>query len=445
MKDSLIVVESSTEPAVDVSEDSRLYKLVGLLVVIGLFGGALAWASLAKLDGAIIAQGTLTVESKRKTVQHLDGGVITEILINDGDFVEPGQLLIRLDKTVDQVTVDATVSRIHELQIRSARLIAERDGANIMKRPPDVPIRSGDVDLTSVLVREEELFRARQSSRIGASNLLDQQIRGLERQIDGLKGQVQSKNRQADLIQREFDNLNKLYEKGYTTASRLMTLERQIEELKGESNAHQTQIASVQNDIVETELELGQQERDLIETVTTELRTIDAEIVQLQNEQAIAEARLKRTEIVAPIAGIVLDLAVHTVGGVVSPGQDLLDLVPELDKLIVEARIAPHDIDKVSLGQSSRIRMSAFNQATTPEVSGKVQSVSADKLSDPATGEPYFLARIEIDDSDPSGIGDLTLVPGMPAEVFIETGKRTAISYFIKPFTDRLERTFIEG
>jgi len=445
MKNSLIVVEPTTPPTVDISEDSRIYKLAGLFVVFGLFGGALAWASLAHLNGAIIAHGKLTVESKRKTVQHLDGGVISEILINDGDFVEPEQLLIRLDKTVDQVAVNATISRIHELQIRSARLIAERDGAKAMKLPSDVPVRSGDIDLTSIFVREEELFRARQSSRIGASNLLNQQILGLERQIDGLKGQIVSKDRQAELIQREFDNLNELYKKGYTTVSRLMTLERQIEELKGESNADHTQIASVQNDIIETELELGQQEHDFVETVTTELRTIDAEIVQLQNEQAIAEARLKRTEIVAPIAGVVLNLAVHTIGGVVSPGQDLLDLVPKSDKLIVEARIAPHDIDKVSLGQSSRIRMSAFNQATTPEVSGKVQSVSADQLIDAATGEPYFLARIEIDDTDASGARDLALVPGMPAEVFIETGKRTAISYFTKPFTDRLARTFTEG
>jgi len=445
MKNSLITIDPATLPTVTVNEDSRFYKLAGLFVVIGLFGGGLAWASLAELNGAIIAHGKLTVESKRKTVQHLDGGVISEILINDGDFVVPGQPLIRLDTTVDQVAVDANASRTYELEIRAARLIAERDGATAMKLSLDLSARGDDIDLTNIVMREEELFRARQSSRIGARGLLNQQIHGLKRQIDGLEGQIQSKGRQAGLIQQEFNNLNELFKKGYTTVSRIMALEREIEELKGESNAHHTQIASIQNDIIETELELSQQERDFIETVTTELRAIDAEITLLRNEQSVAEARLKRTEIVAPIAGVVLDLAVHTIGGVVSPGQDLLDLVPNSDKLIVEARISPRDIDKVSLGQSSHIRMSAFNQATTPEVSGKVQSVSADQLTDAATGESYFLARIKIDDTDAGSAGNLALVPGMPAEVFIETGDRTAISYFTKPFTDRVARTFTEG
>jgi len=444
MKNSLITVEPTTPPAVNVSEDSRLYKLVGVFVVIGLFGGALAWASLANLNGAIIAHGKLTVESKRKTVQHFDGGVVSEILVNDGDVVVPGQLLIRLDKTVDQAAVDTNVSRLHELQIRAARLVAERDGSETINLPIDPPFRADDVDLTNIVMREEELFRARHSSRVGAQNLLSQQIHGLERQVEGLKGQILSNGRQAELVRQEFQNLRKLYEKGFTTANRLMTVERQIEELKGERGAHHTEIASIQNDIIKTELELTQQERDFVETITTELRAIDAEVMQLRTERAVVGARLERTEVVAPIAGVVLDLAVHTIGGVVSPGQNLLDLVPQSDKLIVEAKIAPRDIDKVFLGQSSVIRMSAFNQAATPEVNGKIQSVSADQLIDATTGEAYFLARVEIDNAGASGTHDLALVPGMPAEVFIETGDRRAISYLTKPFTDRLVRTFIE-
>lgn len=443
MKDSLITIDPQSLPDVDVNEDSRLYKIAGLIVVVCLFGGALAWASLADLNGAIIAHGTLTVESKRRTVQHLDGGVVSEILVNDGDVVIPGQVLIRLDKTVGQAAVNANAARLQELNIRSARLIAERDGAEAMD--PSIGLAGGDsdVDLTNIVTREKELFRARRDSRIGAQSLLSQQIHGLERQIEGLKGQISSNERQSVLVEREFQNLSKLYEKGYATAGRLTTLERQIEELRGENDAHRAEVASLENDIIETELELTQQERDFIETVTTELKAIDAEIMQLRNERAVVNARLARTEIAAPIAGVILDLSVNTIGGVISPGQDLLDLVPQSDKLIVEARIAPRDIDKVFLDQSSLIRMSAFNQATTPEISGIVQSVSADQLTDAVTGEAYFLARVEIDGA--KGANDLPLVPGMPAEVFIQTGDRRAISYLTKPFTDRLARAFIEG
>ena len=443
MNERMTIIDATPVTDVPLRESSRGYVIAGVLIIAGLFGGAGAWATMAEINGAVIAPGRLTVESNRKTVQHLDGGIVSEILIKDGDLVEPGQLLMRIRSTIDQATFDATIGKLDELHARAARLKAEQDGKGRIEPPAELTARQFELEVSRILTGELALFQARRSSRSGTERLLNQRIQGYEQQITGLEGQIDSKGRQVELVMEEHRNLKALYDKGYATLTRVLSLQRQAEQLIGEQDAHRAEIATVRNNIAETELELGQIERDFQETVTTELRSVEAEIFGLQEQRITAEERLKRADILAPHAGVVLDLAVHTVGGVIAPGQPLMDIVPDADALLVEAQVATKDIDKITLGQTSLVRLSAFDQTETPEINGTVAAISADRLVDEVTNEPYFMTRITITDDEM--IDQLDLVPGMPAEVFIETGNRTAISYFVKPLTDRLARTFVEG
>ena len=443
MNERMTIIDATPVTDVPLRESSRGYVIAGVLIIAGLFGGAGAWATMAEINGAVIAPGRLTVESNRKTVQHLDGGIVSEILIKDGDLVEPGQLLMRVRSTIDQATFDATIGQLDELHARAARLESERDGKDLIEMPAELKDRQVEPEVSRILTGELALFQARRSSRSGTERLLNQRIQGYEQQITGLEGQIDSKGRQVELVMEEHRNLKALYDKGYATLTRVLSLQRQAEQLIGEQDAHRAEIATVRNNIAETELELGQIERDFQETVTTELRSVEAEIFGLQEQRITAEERLKRADILAPHAGVVLDLAVHTVGGVIAPGQPLMDIVPDADALLVEAQVATKDIDKITLGQASLVRLSAFDQTETPEINGTVAAISADRLVDEVTNEPYFMTRITITDDEM--IDQLDLVPGMPAEVFIETGNRTAISYFVKPLTDRLARTFVEG
>lgn len=434
-------------PAADLPmrDRDRGYIMLGLVIVALLLGGLGSWSVMAKLNGAIIATGRLTVESNRKTVQHLDGGIVSQILVEDGDAVTPGQLLLQLDSTIDQATVDATIGKLDELHARAARLIAERDGSPTLEFPDEMQSRAHEPAVVEVMRGEQDLIAARRSSRAGTERLLHQRIDGYRQQIAGLEGQFISKGRQADLVIQEYDNLKTLYDKGFASLTRMLELERRTEALKGEQAAHRSEIATVQNSIAETELELAQIERDFQEQVANELRLVETEIFGLREQRITAEERLNRADIIASHEGVVLNLAVHTEGGVITPGQPILDIVPNGDELLVEARIATNDIDKVSPGQTSVVRLSAFDQNETPEIEGTVTSVSADRLIDEVSGDPYFVARIDIADHQPDADGTIELVPGMPAEVFIQSGDRTAISYFIKPLSDRLARTFIEG
>ena len=443
MNEHITIIEATPVTDVPVRESSRGYMIAGLLVIAGLFGGAGAWATMAEINGAVIASGRLTVESNRKTVQHLDGGIVSEILVKDGDLVEPGQPLMRVRSTIDQATYDATIGKLDELHARAARLRAERDGRDRIELLPAMDARRFEPEVSRTIAGEQALFQARSSTRAGTERLLNQRIQGYEQQIDGLDGQIASKGRQVTLVIEEHRNLKALYDKGYATLTRVLALQRQTEQLLGEQDAHRAEIATVRNNIAETELELSQIDRDFQEAVTAELRSVEAEIFSLQEKRVTAEERLRRADIIAPHAGVVLDLAVHTVGGVIAPGQPLLDIVPDADALLVEAQVATKDIDKITLGQTSLVRLSAFDQAETPEINGTVAAISADRLVDEVTNEPYYMARIIITDDEM--IEQFDLVPGMPAEVFIETGDRTAISYLVKPLTDRLARTFVEG
>ena len=416
------------------------YILTGLLVVMVMFGGLGTWAALAPLKSAVIAPGVVTVFSKRKTLQHLEGGIVSEILVRDGDFVERGQLLLRLEDTRARANLAIIEGQLGVFRAREARLVAERDRAEAVVFPPVLVERAGDPKIAGSLRGEAELFAARKAALDGEVEILTQRVQQLEKQITGLEAQRRAKGKQLELIVEEVQGLQVLYDKGYAPKTRILALQRTAEQLAGERGEHVAEIARARTSIGEAELQKIQVAKTFREEVVTELREVQAKVFDLEERAVAAADELKRVELRAPQSGTVVGLDVHTVGGVLSPGQPILDLVPREDELVIEGRVAPQDIDKITPGQSSVVRLSAFDLRSTPELTGAVFTASADSLPDPATGESYYLIGVRITKEELDKLGNLVLVPGMPAEVFIATGERTAMSYLIKPLTDGLAR-----
>ena len=433
-------------PAPERSRDGLgLYVWAGLLILVGLVSGLVGWSLSARLDGAVVVPGTFSVESSRKTIQHLEGGIISEILVGEGERVRAGQALLRLDSTLDRASLGVVESQLDALLARRARLLAESRGDEEIDFPRDLTSRQGDPDILAIVAGEQELFAARRVSRAGAAGLTQQRILRFREEIAGLQAQRASNRKEIELVDRELVGLRNLYDKGYATLPRLLALERQAERIRGLVAEHNADIARARNGIEELKLERIQADQDFREAATVELRQVEPQIAGLRERRVAAAQRLKRIEIVAPQDGIVVGIQVNTIGGVIAPGEAILDLLPVGEDLIIEARIPSEDIDRVSRGQASRVRLTAFDQATTPEVPATVLSVSADSFSDEISGARYYNARIRLEDKSGWAAAGIELVPGMPAEVFIQTGTRTALSYFVRPLTDRLTRAFTEG
>jgi HlyD family secretion protein/epimerase transport system membrane fusion protein len=389
----------------------RGWIVAGLLVVLVTFGGLGTWATLMPLAGAVIAPGVVTVQSNRKTVQHLEGGIVTQILVRDGDVVETGELLIQLDRTRAQASVSILGGELDLLRSREARLLAERDGRPEIAFPPALAARAREDANVAELVRGQRLlFEARRASLDGESELLVQRVGQYEDEIAGLQQQSLSKDRQIEIVEDELEGLHALYERGFESRRRINELERLAEELRGELGAHTTAIA-----------------------------------FDVSERQVAASDRMTRLEIRAPQSGIVVGMRAHTVGGVIGPGEPVLDIVPAGDELVIEARMRPEDIDKVRVGQTAIVRLSAFDQRTTPELEGTVISTSADRVVDETTGAAFFLVRSRISEGELEKLAELQLVPGMPAETFVQTGSRTVLSYLLKPFSDGVARALREG
>ena len=426
-------------------EDARRFILAGLFVVFVLFGGLAAWSVTARIDGAVIAPGTITVETSRKAVQHLDGGVIGEILVREGDAVEAGQVLLRLDDTLERADLAIVTDQIHELTARRARLRAEIDGRETVVFDTELLALDGDPKVRGILDGQAELFEAGRAARDGQQRIFVQRIASFSGQIDGLTEQSAARSEQIDLARQELAGVERLHRNGHAPLTRVLELKRLINQIEARRAEHATDIARATNAIGEIGLQRIQVEQDFRERVTEELRDVQARIQGLTERRVAAQLRLARVEITAPQSGTVLALRAHTIGGVVQPGETLMEIVPADDALILQAQVLPQDVDKVRAGQGTRIRLSAFDQQTTPEILGTLEGVSADQLEDPRGDAPYFVARIRIEESELARLGDLELVPGMPAEVFIQTGERLAISYLLKPLLESVSRAFKDG
>jgi HlyD family secretion protein len=418
--------------------------VVGCAVVGFLAIGLGGWASTAEISGALIAQGSLVVDSNVKKVQHPTGGVVGEVRVREGDHVKAGDILVRLDETVTRANLAIVTKGLTELYARRARLAAERDGAESVAVPKELASRVDDPDVQEALSSERKLFDLRRKSRMGQKDQLQQRIKQLNEQIAGLSAQQDAKAKEMSLIDQELQGVRDLWAKNLVQINRLTSLEREAARLQGERGQLIASAAEAKGKIVETQLQIIQVDQELSSDVAKELRETDSKVGEYVERKVTAEDQLRRTDLRAPQDGIVFQLTVNTVGGVVAAGDPVMLIVPAADNLLVEAKVDPKDIDQVQFGQPVVLRFSAFNMRTTPELNGNVVRISADTTTDQRTGQSYYLVRISMTADQIGRLGDVKLSPGMPVEAFIQTGDRTMISYLVKPLRDQLMRSFRE-
>jgi HlyD family secretion protein len=422
-------------------EDEFKIGLRVLIVGIGILGG---WSILVPLSGAVIVPGTLVVESNVKKIQHPTGGVVANIPVRDGMHVSAGDLLLRLDDTQLRANTQVLTQQLDQLRVRLARLIAERDDMDAPQMPHEMASRSSDDDVSRLWASEILLFKSRAAARRNAKELLRSHIGQLKEQISGLDAQVKSKADQHDLISGELEGVESLYQKGLVPLTRKASLQREAARLDGDRGQAAAAIAEANSKISEAELQAVRIDQDFRTEVMKDLREAQDKEAELVEKSVAARDLLRRVDLRAPISGIVHQLSVHTIGGVVTPGEVAMELVPESDELQIEAKLPPQDIDHVHSGQATYVRFSAFNQRTTPQLEGVVSYVSADLSHDrqvnPNTA--YYTVRVTLPPSERRRLGSLQLVSGMPVEVFLQTGSRTMMSYLLKPITDQFKRMF---
>ncbi|MGF9763820.1 HlyD family type I secretion periplasmic adaptor subunit [Microvirga sp. 0TCS3.31] len=422
----------------------RWHLLTGLSVLVLLGGGMGGWAATTELSGAVVAPGSVVVDSHVKKVQHPTGGVVGEIRVRDGDRVQMGDVVVRLDETITRANLAVVTKSLDELAAQQGRLEAERDGAGTIRLHKDLQGRSAEPDIADLIAGEQRLFELRQAARDGLRAQLKERIDQLKEQISGLKEQAGAKADEIQLIQNELEGVRELWRKNLIPISRVTQLEREATRLKGEQGQLIASIAQTKGRVSETELQIIQIDQDLRSEVAKELREIQAKTAELVEKRVAAEDQLKRIDIRAPQAGVVHQLVVHTLGGVIGAGDELMLIVPEADQLAIEVKVAPQDIDQLGIGQEAVLRLSAFNQRTTPEIRGSVSRIAADLIQDQKTGVSFYTARIAVEANEMTRLHGLTLMPGMPVEAFIETGERTALSYLMKPLSDQLSRAWRE-
>ncbi|MGQ0672214.1 MAG: HlyD family type I secretion periplasmic adaptor subunit [Hyphomicrobium sp.] len=427
------------------SPDEAGYRrrvIVGLSICALQIFVILGWATVATLSSAVIAPGQVVIETSVKKVQHPTGGVVGDILVRNGDRVDPGQVLLRLDETQTRANLGVVVSQMTELTGRKARLAAERDGATEIAFPHG--FAQGDEASQRVAAGERRLFDANRRSIEGQKAQLLERIGQFKSEIDGLSRQEKSKSKELALINEELDRLEQMYSQKLVPVTRVLSIQRDVMRIEGEHGQLLAQIARASGQITETRLKIIELEETMRANAQKELREIEAKLAELEERRVAAQDMLKRVDLRAPQGGIVHELAVQTVGGVINAGDVLMSIVPDEDRKAIEVHLSPTDIDQVTIGQNVKLRFPAFNQRTTPELTGSVAQVAADVTRNKETGASFYTARIKISDADLAEFNKLKLVAGMPVESFIQTGSRTALSYFVKPFTDQVERAFQE-
>ncbi|WP_246688372.1 HlyD family type I secretion periplasmic adaptor subunit [Methylobacterium sp. WL119] len=414
---------------------------LGTVLVVGVGG----WATFTEIAGAVIAPGQLVVESDIKKVQHPTGGVVGELRVREGDRVKAGDVLIRLDETQTRANLDIVLRALDELDARHARDEAERDDAPTIAFPAELlGRRDADPSVARLVDGETRLFAARRAGRAGQKAQLSERIEQLRQEIGGLTQQANAKEREIALILTELTGVRELYAKNLVPLSRVTALERETARLQGERGQLVAQTASAKGKITETELQILQVDGDMRTEVGKDLAEIRGKRSELREKRVAAEDQLKRIDLRSPQDGTVHQMTVHTVGGLVTPSEPAMLIVPTADQLAVEVKIPPQDIDSVRREQRAVLRFSAFNSRTTPEIDGTVSRVSADVSTDPKTGQSYYTARIRVPETQRERLGEVQLVPGMPVEAFLQIGERSVMSYLMKPLADQVAKAWRE-
>jgi HlyD family secretion protein len=412
-----------------------------LLVAIVLGGG---WLTFMPLAGAVVVPGNLVVQSDVKAIQHPTGGIIAEIKVDNGKHVAAGDLLVRLDATQVKAGMQAFAKQLNEQRGKIARLTAERDGQEQPEFPPELASHTDDNNVRAVIASENSLFKARLNTRQSQKDLLQGRVSQFNDEIGGMEAQSDSKIKQMDLINGELAGVQDLYDKRLVPLTRLTTLQREAARIDGERGQLVSSIAETKSKIGESQLQIVKTDQDFRSEVLKDLGEAQAKEGELVEKYIAARDQLDRIEVKAPTSGTVHQLAVHTIGGVIKAGETMMEVVPDSDELQVEAHVQPKDIDHVRMGQDAFVRFSAFNQRTTPQLTGQVSFVSPDITTDPKSSTTFYTVRIVLSDDQQHRLGSAQLIPGMQAEVFVQTGKRTMLSYLMKPITDQLRRAFVE-
>ncbi|MDD9910073.1 MAG: HlyD family type I secretion periplasmic adaptor subunit [Ahrensia sp.] len=434
---------STSNWAESVRTSIKLPTAVGLVILVLFFGGFGTWAARAPLSGAAIAPGFVAASGQNLKIQHFEGGIIQEILVREGDQVKQGQALLTLDKTAAESAVNRLDNEMVAVKARIERLQAERDDTPLVfsAELQQMAVQAG---LQTDLDEQKREFDKRLNRYETDALILDQQIAALEEQITGLEVQLRASQDQVATLDEEIEMKEQLQKRQLLSKSELLRLERNRSEMEGRLGGVRSRIGEARSSIVGAKQRKSRLQAERAETAVTSLNEMRRRMADMIEQRRSAQNVLERIVVRAPSDGVVVDVAKNTPGSVVRQGEDLFVLLPTGGELIVEARLSPQDVDVVTVGQTATMRFSALNQRTTPEVPGRVTYKSADRLTDPNTGEHYFTARLEIADELPEGVSTQQIFPGMPVETYINTGERTFFEYLGKPLTDSFSRAFRE-
>lgn len=419
----------------------RRFGFTIIIVVFGIFGG---WAALAPIDGAVYAPGVVTVQTYRKTVSHLEGGIVKDVLVHDGDMVKQGDPLIVLDDGQLRAEYEVNLAQLIAGRAMEARLIAERDdlpAIDFSKLPDADSPRALEAEAT-----ETQVFNARRGARLGQVSVLKERVGQLQQQVKGTEDMIGTKASLEKSYNSEIGDLGDLLKQGFVDKQRMLDSQRKLDMLRSEVADHRSTITKTRLQINETQLQILQINKDFQSEVSKQLAETQTKVYELQERTAALADRLTRIVIRSPDDGMVIGMTIHTIGGVVRAATPLLDIVPSISDLVVEAQVPTNDISRIGVAKQADIRFSAFNSATTPVIEGEVVTVSGDRLTNEKTGVPYYLARVKVTEDGMKKLDtrDLKLLAGMPAEVLIKTGERTMLQYILQPARNAISQSMIE-
>jgi HlyD family secretion protein len=420
--------------------------LLGVLALLVLVLGFGLWGTLTRISGAIVAQGQIEVQRDRQVVQHPDGGVVEAIEVVEGQRVAAGDPLLRLDGAALKSELTIVEGQLSELRARSTRLAAERDGnAELIFDAELLAQAETSPEVAAQIEGQRRLFEARRATLVEQREQLAKRIEQIQSQAEGIAAQRAALTRQLALIDQELASQQSLLDKGLAQAGTVLALQREQARLEGQIGELVASLAQTEGQVTEIEIQISGLDTRRREESTTELRDTGPAILELAERRRALVERIDRLEIRAPVAGIVLGLQVTTPRSVLRAAEPVLYIIPQDRPLVITARIAPIHIDEVAAGQPAELVFSAFSSRETPHLTGRVTLVSADALTDPQTGATYYVAELELDEGEQARLGDKVLLPGMPVEVFLQTGRRTPLAYLVKPFTDYFSRAFRES